>query len=454
MQHYYHDGVLVEGIECVWHHRNGNCDEDTYNNQSFVNPFQFEGGKYTVMGCSWDSEPAYGVRCFETETGKIKWDARLLENVPPSSTETGDYYFFKVYHNEDYAYFARSKYMFVPDPTTEFWKVDLKNGNIVWFVVDSVEWNQGRYGIHLVDDDYLYFTKCREIDGHVANIWRMRTSDGVSELFYSEPPVPPYNQYKMYTATFAYNGKQYHFLYKQDLVGGTDEKMRFDFTLSLLEGSTKQVLWTWKDPSHHSRSQNIIYDIAVHNGSVVMFFEKSCRVFDMEKLDFERDIKILPPVDTTNNNLYFFYDHLFYNNYMIVRTSQWVDDPKENYPFVSYEHKPRSFQIIDFNTGRFIDPIPLNYLGRDGIGPYADYNGQGQNGFLNEIDGIIYYSDNHYIQAYDLNQLKRLMAIFKHTSYGYVAPSYKTSKGDVLFLLEAESGDGGVYCFKSPFSKQ
>lgn len=453
MQHYYIDGLLVEGIECVWHHRNGNCDDDAYNNQSFVNPFQFEGGKYTVMGCSWDSEPAYGVRCFETETGNVKWDARLLKNVPRSSPHTMDHYRFRVYYNKDYAYFARPKYPLAFDPTTEFWKVDLKNGNIVWCVIDSMEWNQSDYAIHLEDDDYLYFTKVRESDGHVANIWRMRTSDGVSELFYSEPPVPPYNQYKMYTATFAYNGKHYHFLYKQDLVGGTNDKMRFDYTLSLLDGSTKQVLWTWKDPSHHSRSKNIIYDIDVHNGSVVLFFEKSCRVFDMEKLDFERDIKILPPVDTTNNNVYYYSDHLFYNNYMIVRTSQWVDDPRENYPHSSYDYKPRSFQIIDFNTGRFIDQIPQSYIAV-GIGPYADYTGQGYDGLLNEVDGIIYYSHNYHIQAYDLNQLKRIMAISQSTSQGYAAPSYKTSKGEVLFLLNADSGDGGVYCFKSPFSKQ
>lgn len=453
MQHYYHDGLLVEGIEVAWYHRNGNCDDDADVVQSFVNPFQFQGGKYTVMGCSWDSEPAYGIRCFDTETGKIKWEARLLQNVSPSSPQTGDYYRFRVVkNNDDYAYFARRKFSF-----TDFWKVDLSNGNIVWCVEDSVEWNQGNYAIRMVDDDYLYYSKCKEADGHVANIWRMRTSDGVSEQFYSEPAVPPYNQYKMYTAPFVYNGKQYHFLYKQDLIGGTEGNMRFNYKLMLLDGSTKQVLWTWNDPSHHHRSENIIDEVDVYNGNVILFFEKSCSVFDMEQMQFAREIQILPPLDT---NAYEkerpryemeYIDHIFYKDYMIVRTDMWTDNPVENYPPSSWGYKPRSFQIIDVNTGRFVDQIPQSYYGSDG-GYYADYAGHPFMGHLQEVDGIIYYSNDGHIQAYDLNQLKRLMAINHASREGFASPCYKTSKGDVHFLVEGAHGNGGVYCFKSPFS--
>ena len=85
-------------------------------------------------------------------------------------------------------------------------------------------------------------------------------------------------------------------------------------------------------------------------------------------------------------------------------------------------------------------------------GYYADYAGHPFMGHLQEVDGIIYYSNDGHIQAYDLNQLKRLMAINHASREGFASPCYKTSKGDVHFLVEGAHGNGGVYCFKSPFS--
>lgn len=329
-----------------------------------------------------------GLRCMEVESGEVLWEKYFYA----AEDFTGDAILYL-----KYSIFPEEKgCLILPFYDEDGWKhisIDVDTGKTIW------EKHLISYGPLEVGGEYYYFSS--ELSDDVFPIYRGNIETGDTEFFYATPlpPNPNFDSYRTGNPRpFTYNNKDYLFIDEHRLAApGVVE-----FFISLMDLETLELLIL------SAPLDDWLSKVDVHNGEVYLFTGSGYKIFDMETLSVQKEVRLL----SSGEYVY----HTFYNDKLIVGLTG-SDSQSTN--------------------GHFVINLPgheQQFVIEDWVYPSSILN-----------DMLYYVSTGRYFRAYNLNTGDKLLDINLRHKTEFGVATHQNGQGDKFVVV----GDRGyTYCFE------
>ena len=332
----------------------------------------------------------YGLRCMETESGDIIWEHFF--------SITGEYLIISdTYFNEE------KDFLIVKIGSwgsKEHIKFDIHTGETLWKSPIESFSGMEAFGDH-------YYCTVRS-SGDVHQIYKVSIATGHAEYYYETdlPPAPDYNAQRANSAfPFEYNGMEYLFIGIMQMTSPNSA----NYYYSLMDANTQERLLK------HVPIESVVEKVDVYDEDIYVFTGNGYKVFNMETLTFEKEIKLL------DRGEYVY--HIFYKDKLLLGLDYYGLD--------GYDDNGQSHThfIIDVNTHTKqygIDNINVNPA--------------------SVMDDVLYFVSGDTYYAYNINTGK---CVLKFDPSGwetsFCTATYKNTKGEKFVVL----GDTKhTYCYE------
>ena len=332
----------------------------------------------------------FGLRCMEIETGNVIWEL-FFDHI-------GEYLIIR-----DTYFNAEQKFLIFSLGNwgqTKHIKLDINNGEILWESAIETFTSISAFGDH-------YYCTVRST-GDVHPIYKVDIATGQAAFYYETdlPPDPDYNaQRSNWACPFEYNGKEYLFIGIMQMTSPNSA----NYYYSLMDANTQERLLK------HVPIESVVEKVDVYDEDIYVFTGNGYKVFNMETLTFEKEIKLL------DRGEYVY--HIFYKDKLLLGLDYYGLD--------GYDDNGQSHThfIIDVNTHTKqygIDNINVNPA--------------------SVMDDVLYFVSGDTYYAYNINTGK---CVLKFDPSGwetsFCTATYKNTKGEKFVVL----GDTKhTYCYE------
>lgn len=331
-----------------------------------------------------------GIRCMSVETGEIFWEKYYdtsLNILGGQSFIIQDSFF-----NPDKGYLI---IMIGLWGERKHVKIDIHTGETLWEIPLETFLGIDHYG------DHYYCTVLSS--GDVHPIYRVDIETGQAELFYATdlPPHPEYNAQRGSGALpFEYEGSEMLFIAQVQMTSPSSSNNYY----CLIDAETEERLLK------HIPIDSFINKVEVRDGVIYLFTGKGYKIFDMETLTIEREVKLV------DSGEYVY--HRFYKDKLIVGiTSSNTIDKNGHY-------------VMDLNTHTLL------YIFDAWIYPSAI------------LDDIIYFpsTGSTKFNAYNLTSGKKVLYFDLSYETQFGVATYQNNEGKKFVIV----GDiGFTYCYEA-----
>ena len=336
----------------------------------------------------------FGLRCMGFETGNIVWEHYF--------DITGEYLII-----QDTYFNYEQGFLIVKIGSwggKEHIKLDIYTGEILWkSPIESFS------GMEAYSDHYYCTVRS---SGDVHPIYKVDVTTGHAEFFYETdlPPHPDFNaQRSNWACPFEYNSKEYLFVGESRRTGDTNMAYFFEYFFSVMDANSKERI------VKHVPIESPIEKVIVYDGLIYVFTGNGYKIFNMETLSFEKEVKLLARGE--------YKYHIFYNDKLILGLDYYgiggIDDNGQ-----SHTHF-----IIDVDTH-------TKQFGFDGFNVFP----------ASVMDDILYFVSSDEYYAYDINTGTCVLQ-FEPSGWetSFCTATYKNSKGEKFVIL----GDTRhTYCYE------
>ncbi|MDY0202306.1 MAG: hypothetical protein RBR40_15100 [Tenuifilaceae bacterium] len=274
-------------------------------------------------------------------------------------------------------------------------KLDIETGETLW------ETPLETLGVAMDVSGNHYYCLVNTSDD-VCPIYRVDISSGAAEYFYSTPlPAHPNIDWQRlgYARPFHCYGKEYIFIAETR----RSKSDSVEYFASLLDTETMELL------VKHIPLDNHLNKVEVFNNQVYLFTGGGYKIFSMETLTFERDVRLIDWGD--------YIYHTFYKDKLIVGLS-----PNNTL-------NVNGHYVVDLKTHKLL------HIFEGWILPPAI------------LDDVLYFvSAGQIFQAYNLNTGQRVLNFDLRYSTQFGVATYKNAKGKKFVVV----GDAGfTYCYEA-----
>ncbi|MDY0202304.1 MAG: PQQ-binding-like beta-propeller repeat protein [Bacteroidales bacterium] len=378
--------IVQDGV-IVWQRPIWKVPHDTTNYVTvIVDPYwQFDD---KVIVDTYKNKKA-GIRCMEIETGKVIWEQYFEgPSRPQGLNEMNilDHYFNP---KDGYLIFSIGNW-----GETEHIKLNIHTGEVLWQIPLETFISIEPYGNH------YYCTVLSS--GNVHPIYRVDIETGQAEFFYETdlPPHPDYNAQRNNGALpFMYNGEEMLIIDQIQMTTPNSSNHYF----CLMNGATGERILK------HNPIGCSITKVEVKDGVIYLFTGEGYKIFNMETLAIEREVKLI------DQGQYMY--HTFYKDKLIVGLTATNGVDKNGH------------YIVDLNTHSLL------YIFEDWVFPSAI------------LDDVLYFvSTGKTLHAYNLSTGNRLINSDLRYNSQFGVATYKNAEGKKFVV----TGDlGYTYCFEA-----
>jgi outer membrane protein assembly factor BamB len=377
---------IIENGVVVWQEPLWKVAHDTSNYVTcvFYPYWQFDD---KVIVDTYDNKRG-GLRCMRVDTGEILWE-KFFETSEDYTGEQILFLKYSIFNNE-------KGYIIIPileQGDLMHTKLNINTGEVIWKTHLETLGHLEAY------NDYYYCLV--HTSDEVFPIYKVSIENGDTEYFFATtlPVHPNFDWHRRGRPhPLNYNQKDYMFIDEHRL----SRPDSIECFMSLLDTKTMELL-----------VENIPLDswlskVEVNNGRVFLFTGTGYKIFDMETLSFEREVKLIDWGD--------YIYHTFYNDKLIMGLS-----PNNTLNVDGH-------YVVDLNTHSLL------YVFEDWVYPSAI------------LDNVLYIvSTGKNLQAYNLNTGKRVLNFDLRYDTQFGVATYKNDEGKKFVVV----GDlGYTYCFE------
>ncbi|MDD2197757.1 MAG: hypothetical protein PHW91_11295 [Bacteroidales bacterium] len=362
--------IVKDGV-IVWQEPLWQVPHDTaYYVYSVVKPYwQFDD---KVIVDTYKNKKA-GIRCMEIETGKVLWEQYFEGPSRPQGLSEMNIL--------DHFFNPKGGYLIVSIGDwgeKEHVKLNIHSGEVLWRIPLEAFTSIEAYGNH-------YYCTVQS-SGDVHPMYRVDIETGQAEFFYETdlPPHPDYNTQRSSIALpFAYNGKEMLIIDQIQMTSPNSSNHYF----CLMDATTGERLLK------HNPIERPVRKVEVRDGVIYVFSGEGYKIFSMETLTFERDVRLI------GRGQYMY--HTFYKDKLVVgltptngvdENGHYVVDLKTHNLLHTFEgwvlpstilddvlyfvSAGQKFQAYNLSTGQRVLNFDLRYNTKFGVATYKNAEGK------------------------------------------------------------------------------